>query len=450
MPTFVLKNALPGTASPEALAAAPQVSIAVPEMVGRSCHLEGYQPRDVPTVDVAGEIIAYASPDSTFAVTKALFDSATRSILIGIYDFSAAYMEELVLAALARKVAVTLMLDIDSKPESDLFDRLVQMGVHGVSAPSCANPTVHVFSASHEKVIVLDDEWVLVQSGNYSANSIPMNTGDGVVDGAFRPGNRDAGLAFRSRELAKVFRDLLEADIARVDATPEALAKPVDDGFFLVERAPTHQPAQLFPSKTFTPAAPLTVRPVVSPDNYMAVMPGLIAAARSSILIEQQYIRSAQPLIAQLLEAINTARAAAPALDVRIVLGKLFSQKDVVAERKNLETLAATYGLRLADNIRYINTDQFVHCHNKLIVIDGASVLVGSQNWSDAAVSRNREASVWLTHPPIADYFTAIFENDWASAFQQLPEVGGGGVATPETLGGGGFVRVDRGDYAEV
>jgi phosphatidylserine/phosphatidylglycerophosphate/cardiolipin synthase-like enzyme len=182
----------------------------------------------------------------------------------------------------------------------------------------------------------------------------------------------------------------------------------------------------------------------------MAVMPGLIAKARKSILIEQQYIRSLQPLVSKLLAAIAEAREAVHDLDVRIVLGKLFSEKDVINEKKNLQNLADKYNLKLGENIRYINTHEFVHCHNKMIVIDGESILVSSQNWSDAAVSKNREAGVWLTHEGIARYFTEIFENDWTSAFQQLPDVGGPEVMTPEALSRGGYIRVERGDYEEV
>ncbi|MCV3211395.1 phospholipase D-like domain-containing protein [Mesorhizobium sp. YC-39] len=450
MPTYVLKTRIPTLATAQAVGTQPTIAIAVPEMVGRSCHLEGYQARDVPAFDLSEQIIAYASPDSTFAVTKRLIDAAKESILVGIYDFTASYMEDLLLAAMARKVKVSLMLDIDSRTESDIFDRLVQMGARGVSAPSCANPTVHVFSSSHEKVIVIDNEWVLVQSGNYSVNSIPMNVEDGASGGVFRPGNRDTGLAIRSRELSGFFAGILEADMALVDAVPEMLRRPVEDEFFLVERAPARKPEQLFTSETFDLDAPLTIQPVLSPDNYMDVVPGLIAKARKSVLIEQQYIRSSQPLVARLLAAIAEARNAAPELDVRIVLGKLFSKSDVAKEKKNLENLAANYGLNIAENIRYINTDEFVHCHNKMVIVDGDSILISSQNWSDAAVSRNREAGVWLTHPGIAAYFTKIFENDWASAFQTLPEVDAPEVMTPEALGAGGYIRVDRGDYEEV
>src|SRR5215813_5615758 len=62
--------------------------------VSRNCELEHYDKiESIPAVDVDQEIIAYCSPDSTYAVTKKLFDDAKKSILIGIYDFSATYMK---------------------------------------------------------------------------------------------------------------------------------------------------------------------------------------------------------------------------------------------------------------------------------------------------------------------------------------------------------------------
>jgi hypothetical protein len=103
----------------------------------------------------------------------------------------------LVLDAMARGVKVSLMLDIDSQDESRMIDDLVNMGMLGVPAPSCANERISVFASSHEKMIVIDDEWALVQSGNYSDNSIPLNEVDGGNGPAFRSGNRDTGLAIR-------------------------------------------------------------------------------------------------------------------------------------------------------------------------------------------------------------------------------------------------------------
>jgi hypothetical protein len=77
--------------------------------------------------------------------------------------------------------------------------------------------------------------------------------------------------------------------------------------------------------------------------------------------------------------------------------------------------------------------------------------LISSQNWSDSAVSKNRKAGLWLRHSEIAGYFADIFEYDWAAAFHTPGEKAGTPEAlTPQSLQGGGFIRVERADYEEV
>lgn len=433
--------------------AAARGAVVVPQLAPRNCSLRAYRPiHDVPAVSVSSQVIAYASPDSTYAVTRRLLDRARRSLLIGIYDFSAEHVKELLLAALRRGVRVELMLDVDSEKESRLFEELARFGARCVPAPACSSSRARYFRSAHEKVVVIDDEWTLVQSGNYSDNSIPLNVADGGDAGAFVTGNRDTGLAVRSRPLARFFRRLLESDIALELEAPQRRAGPAPapaPDAFLVEAAPQRALLQRFASRSFELDARLRVQPVLSPDNYLEIVPPLLAAARRSILIEQQYVRASQPLVGRLLRAIGQARAANPALDVRIVLGKVFGGAELAKERANLALLARDHGLELGRHIRYIDTTRFVHCHNKLILVDGQGVLVGSQNWSDSAVSQNREASLWLRHAGICEYFTAIFEHDWQTGVGRL------GPAAPSTLDEsalrrGRFLRVMAGDYAEV
>lgn len=431
----------------------PDAPISGASIEGFDCPRSKYNKiKNIKPFKIAGKFVAYASPDSTYAVTKRLFDSAKREIMIGIYDFSAAYVKELLLNAMERNVKVTLMLDVDSQIERDFFKELQQFGCTTVPAPSCSNKKVRFFPNCHEKFIIIDDEWVLVQSGNYSKNSIPFNQEDGVNSAHFKKGNRDMGVAIQSKELASFFKKILISDIKLVlDAvSPEALQPEGRDLPLLVDFVPQLLPAKLFPSKTFIPVAPITVTPVLSPDNYMTEIISLLASAKKSIYIENQYIKSTQPEIIKLLEAISKVKEINQALDVRIILGKVFELKDVPKEKENVENLRIKYDLKLGENIRYIDINRFVHCHNKLIVIDEEEVLISSQNWSDTAVSLNREAGVILKYPEMAQYYSEIFESDWSTALLEVPIPGSDSIIRPESLAQGNYTEVSLADYATV
>lgn len=424
------------------------------EMVPRNCTLDDYKKiKKVPSFDVTGDLIAYASPDSTYAVTRRLLDAAKKEIVIGIYDFSADYMKSILLSAMQRGVKVSLMLDIDGKKEEQIFEDLAKFGCKTVPAPSCASKNANFFPSSHEKVIVIDGTWTLVQSGNYSGNSIPFNEKDGGDPAHFVKGNRDMGVAIRSKPLAEFFAKLLrsdmklELDAAGLEALEARERKKKEPD--LVEAVPELLPVQLFPSKTLNPKKPIKLTPVLTPDNYMQVVPGFLESATKSIFIEQQYIRSKQVDIIKLLAAIKKARDTRPGLEVRIILGKLFSAEDVTKEKENIANLKKNFGLKLDENIRFIDTKRFVHCHNKLIVVDDEAVLVSSQNWSNTGVGTNREAGVLMRYPDIAKYFSKIFLSDWSTAQKTIPKVGAETISV-EKLAKGKFVEVVAADYQEV
>jgi phosphatidylserine/phosphatidylglycerophosphate/cardiolipin synthase-like enzyme len=378
-------------------------------------------------------------------VTRDVLTGARESVVVGIYDFDAEYVRDLLTDLHERGVRVTLMLDCDClKGESEIFDELDRAGCECVPAPSCASASVasHFFSCSHEKVIVVDGRWTLVQSGNWTQRSIPRNESDGASMPAFVPGNRDMGLAVDSPDLARFFSDLLRKDIAleRDNGGGQPRTCKPGEGRPVHVESPT-QPPRLFASQRFEFDRPIEVQPVLSPDNYMAVVPALLESARTTIRIEQQYIKTEQPEVRLLLDAIDTARRQHTGLEIRIVLAKGFSNADLQSEIAGLEAR----GLMLGDDVRILNPHHFTHCHNKLIVVDDEWVLVSSQNWSDTAVTKNREAGLLVDSPEIARYFAGVFDADWQDAMQVVtPPTHASAEATP------GYVSLSRGDLIEV
>lgn len=428
---------------------------ATPELVGRQCKLT-MAPTISPIDAVAtmGPIIAFASPNSTFAVTKRLIEAAKVSILIGIYDFTATYMADLLIAAVGRGVKVTLMLDLDGRTgETALYDRLATEGVECVPAPSCASKTVHVFASAHEKVIVIDGDWTLVQSGNWSENSIPRNETDGGDSAQWATGNRDMGVAVRSNALADFFTRVVrhDIDLEKNGAGPQAAGDGMADlpAIFTAQAAPPRRPIRTYSSKTFDLDTKIDIRPILSPENYLAIVPGLIASATRSVYVEQQYIRGTQPHVKALLDAIVSARAAHPKIDIRIIVAPPFPGSSFQREAAAIGALEASHGLVLGEQVRVLNPRYLVHCHNKLLIIDDERVLVSSQNWSDSAIGLNREAGLLLPSPPIARYFRKIFNVDWATGLHTVV-AGARPVLGPEAVGTAGTVALDWGDYQIV
>ena len=56
--------------------------------------------------------------------------------------------------------------------------------------------------------------------------------------------------------------------------------------------------------------------------------------------------------------------------------------------------------------------------HDKLIIIDGKIVVVGSTNWSTSALKYNHEANVLLDGKEVAEEYDAYFETLWSQAHQ--------------------------------
>ena len=136
---------------------------------------------------------------------------------------------------------------------------------------------------------------------------------------------------------------------------------------------------------------------------------------------------------------------------MRIIVAAAVLPTDVAPLRRELRVLARDFGFALGASVRVLNPRYFLHCHNKLIVRDGRSVLIGSQNWSDTAIGKNREASLLVDYPALAARYDAIFRSDWESALHAVP-ARAALRALPATAAARGVrtVTLDAGDYELV
>ena len=143
---------------------------------------------------------------------------------------------------------------------------------------------------------------------------------------------------------------------------------------------------------------------MITPENFHDTAQEFLRSATRSIRIEQQYIRGGQQAVEELLKEIDAAREDNPDLDIRIIVSPKFLTGD---KRTKFLKAMEDFSLEFDDNYRFLSSKHFVHCHNKLIVVDDEKVLLGSQNWSTTGLLSNREASLLVEHAGIAAYFAA-------------------------------------------
>lgn len=369
-----------------------------------------------------GQTIAYASPDTTYEVIRERLNDARDSILIEMYDFSATYVKDLLLAALERRVLVSVLVNPGSleSDEEIVIKELRQRGANVVESRGTSS-SIPIY---HAKVIVIDRLWTLVQSANLTPNSVPLQMA----------GNRDTGIAVESRELAEYFSGLLEKDIKQAQQQ-QSVDSHFESGNTELEPTYTpYEPVHRFPSFRsgitspgtgdsaiqFIPPQTVMALPVISPDNYLAVLPQVLASAQQSIDIYQQLIRPTSPNVQKLLNAIKSAQAKNSHFKVRIILAK--PPTGIAKEQEDWRILVKTYGWRLGDNIRFLNPRSGLNCTNKLVIVDKRASLVGSANWSDFGVARNREVCLLVDSRAIADYYSKVFQSDWDVAIASVAD----------------------------
>jgi hypothetical protein len=112
------------------------------------------------------------------------------------------------------------------------------------------------------------------------------------------------------------------------------------------------------------------------------------------------------------MTAMGTAVNREPDLDVRVVLGLPFPGEDFERDAQWIRDLGPNVELPLESLVRLLNPRHFVHCHNTLIVVDEETVLVGSQSWSDFAVTENCKMRLLVRYPELVQHYQDNIEFD--------------------------------------
>ncbi len=158
----------------------------------------------------------------------------------------------------------------------------------------------------------------------------------------------------------------------------------------------------------------MTLSPMFTPDNALDIHEAWIYRATTSIDIQIPYITKfdsgtwdtdSSPIVRALVYANNINGVA-----IRVQLNEEHDPDSIT-----------TYFRSKGIDVRWMGNETssvgeswISTTHTKLLIIDGNTTLLSSINFSEQGLTKNREAGMVIQSTTVADYYTEVFESDWA------------------------------------
>ena len=113
-----------------------------------------------------------------------------------------------------------------------------------------------------------------------------------------------------------------------------------------------------------------------------------------------------------MLILIDSIRSLLKEGPVRLLLNAFYANEETwdLVELKTLNGMKLMCSMHSAANV---HLRPITKLHNKGMIVDAETVLVGSMNWGSSAMLRNREHGILIMDSDFASIFTSSFENDW-------------------------------------
>jgi hypothetical protein len=376
-------------------------------------------------------VTCHVSPDAGWPVLREFLQGTKTRLTAGVYNFTAPHIIDGVAGAVKdnRKLALVMQAGESMAgkphdiPEHDTVARYQkELGDRFAFAWASVGAGHQFASAYHIKVAVQDGKAFWLSSGNWQSSNQPdhgLAVGETSWDLLLQH-NRDWHVVIENANLAEQFENYLQYDLKNAKAEADTEGPLPETVFFLVdeavqERVPSGKPTYFPPLKI---TREVKVRPLLTPDNYQEHVLALIESAERRLLFQNQSLsllgadKNGQDKNDEKFAALVDALLAKhkEGVDVRIIIRGEFAP---VGPLEQLQKKGFDMG-----KVRLQN-----RCHTKGIVVDGARVLIGSQNWTNQGTVVNRDASLIFDDEQIARYYEDVFWFDWKSLSRQ--SVGG-------------------------
>jgi hypothetical protein len=392
-------------------------------------HLTYTPPAGQPLDAITDEftITCHVSPDAGWLQLGPFLAGTRNRLTVGMYDFTSAHILQGLQGAMDGRQTLNMVLDhpaadrTSDQSDDDTHDALassLEDRLQFAWALEGKDPhvTAELFpSAYHIKVAVRDGQAFWLSSGNWNNSNQPQIdpfTDPQGANAALKQSDRDWHVIVEHPGLSRLFEAYLQNDLtvaekhqapvaAAVAANLEALASLAQPVTVAVSRIPK----QFFEPKTIT--ANMTIQPALTPDNYPALILDLINSADTTLYMQMPYITPTSKTDSVTLAALIVAIAnkVKQGKDVRLILSGFAQLPDLeLLQGKGIDASI----IKIQQNL-----------HNKGIIVDSKVVAIGSQNWSGAGVTVNRDATLIIHNAEAAQYWQQVFLHDWANMASQ-------------------------------
>jgi len=422
------------------------VDLSAPERKARAAKYReppGYdQPGSTVALDRVRErmdAVFHVSPDSGFTILRGFLQRVRRTLTATIYEWEAGnHVSKELEAAIApnRKLKMVTQKrgafnsDATESAVADMKDRLGARFEHVFASVRGPNRLIH--SSYHIKIASRDDEELWLSSGNWKSSNLPDidPAGDDERDDRpLRESNREWHVTLKSATLAKLFRRYVEHDFDQAERFPGTdedeesvgvgqLLFDVPESAFALDDVDEARRVEYFDPLEIH-GEEIDVQPLLTPDRdpdgermFIRAATALVRSATRRVFVQNQTFNLSGDDNEEVVAFYTALRDQhGRGLDVRIIIrdSREFPGEAAQKQQETIERFKQ-FGLDTSpDGMRLQR-----RCHTKGIVVDSSSVILGSQNFSNAGALFNRDASLLVRAPKkVAEYFERVFLYDW-------------------------------------
>ena len=362
-------------------------------------------------------------------------NAAESSLHVHMYEFTSLQLAKVLIDAIERGVDTTVVIEkypysnYDLTTTRGIVYELDNAGAEVLWFTTGTSEAPLPYAYNHAKAIVKDGQELWLGSGNFKDSSFPNrqqyeSNGEVVLFGL--DGNREWGIFVNSSEMANKLLSRMAWDenpnhphIELYDSNEPEYDKPDSWSGLPTINLPTDPPLYEIPDFV----GEFETKLISCPDDCADSIISTIENADSSIYLSLQYLdldwwygwsEESNPwgdsLIVGALE-----KAAERGISIRLIINEYYSDESPeVQQATNLfnEVWNQTNGYDAAA-IMMSGGDRILKLHNKGMIVDNETVLIGSMNWGSNSLLQNREYGLIFTHSELAEYFLTSWHEDW-------------------------------------